>query len=144
MRANLSRSGKDILVTGEASAKALVECARCLSETSVDLKADLTQLFHPRAESARHLPEEVELTPDDFDRETFDGETVKLDGLVRELLLLELPMQTHCDDPSCAAKLASHGVTSHQPRKETSSDDGGAALDPRLAPLAGLRERLPE
>ncbi len=64
--------------------------------------------------------------------------TLDLQGLAREQLLLALPMTTRCDDACeglcdrCGAELRGGGCTCRDKRE-----------DPRLAPLARLRDSAP-
>src|SRR4030065_464925 len=49
-----------------------------------------------RARGLRPEADELELTPEDLDREFFTGDRIVLDDLVREQLILEAPMQPLC------------------------------------------------
>ena len=65
-------------------------------------------------------------------RDEYDGETVELDGFVREHLLLELPLfPVRSDLPFDPT-----------PATDTPPDEAGPVLDPRLAPLAALASEL--
>jgi uncharacterized protein len=93
-----------------------------------------------KGKAARGLPgkgeEEYEFSADEADHDTYDGETVVLDGFVREALLLEVP-----NFPLC-----SEGCPGIRPAAEAASAEGASvaspALDPRLSPLGALRAKL--
>lgn len=76
------------------------------------------------------------LTSEEAARDHYEGETVVLDEFVREHLLLELPLfPVRSDLPS-----AEPGVTASLP--DPARTDEPVPLDPRLAPLAALRQGL--
>ena len=60
----------------------------------------------------------------------YDGETVVLDDLVRDELLLGIPMIPLCSE-GCP------GI-----RPEQSEREAVASIDPRLRPLLGLKSKL--
>lgn len=128
------RNGSEVLVDGEAEADLLVECARCLSDTPLHIRADITALLSQAA--AHGVPQELEPDAEELDRIRFMGHEVVLDELVREHLLLECPMQ-----PLCSPECPGIEVPQHvRPRQE---DFGGAGeIDPRLLPLKQLRAKL--
>jgi uncharacterized protein len=79
---------------------------------------------------------DAELSSEEAARDHYEGETVVLDEFVREHLLLELPLfPVRSDLPSEEA-----GVTGSLP--DPAGTDEPAELDPRLAPLAALRQGL--
>jgi len=73
------------------------------------------------------------LTDEDAARDTYSGESIVLDGFVREHLLLELPMRPlrsdlHSDSDAAMAPPPAQAAESQ--------------VDPRLAPLAAIAQRL--
>jgi uncharacterized metal-binding protein YceD (DUF177 family) len=79
---------------------------------------------------------EVELSLEDAAEDVYHGETIELDTLVREFLILELPMMPLRSDlrfEEMPAISATPGVTV--------SDDADR-IDPRLRPLAEIASRL--
>jgi uncharacterized protein len=122
------KSGEGVLVQGHLSAELSVPCARCLGPVPLRVETDLTLLFTERPAIKIAGADEDEA---DSGRETFTGETIVLDGVVREHLLLEVPMQPHCADPSCVD------------RWEKAANGSEPTGDPRLAGLAALKGKLP-
>jgi len=133
---DLQKVGNDVVVQGHARANVITGCVRCLEDISLPLEAEITVLLSARGNRYRAVPDEQELTPEDLDREFFDGETVELDATVREHLILEVPMQPHCAVPCLKITTES---TSHDAKPQEV-----VASDPRLAPLAALRSKLPK
>lgn len=133
LHVHAQRNGVEILVNGEVDAELLVECGRCLQDTPLSVRADITALLSPTGEEA--LAEDVELDDEDLDRATYAGHELALDELVREHLLLEAPMQPLCS-PDCKGIEIPASV---RPRTE---DFGDGTTDPRLLPLQQLRAKL--
>jgi len=134
------RVGQDIVVRGTAAARLVIDCSRCLEDASIDARTEVGALFAPRTGSSAAPGTgdgEVELSPEDIQRETYTGDRVVLDELVRELLILEVPMQPLCDD-ACA------GIQPPQSSDGSGADDPASDVDPRLAPLLALQGKLPD
>lgn len=113
-----SRSDKEVVVHGSAAGSLRVTCARCTKPFELPVKAEISALFVPKSK----LKTDYELSTDDADVEPYDGETVILDNLVMDALLLEIPMIPLCSE-DCPGMSAPLDVA------ET------PAIDPRLAPL---------
>jgi uncharacterized protein len=131
--------GDAYLLRGHVHATVETTCGRCLGPASVPIDAELTLLLVPSAPAdqrpakgkrAKESEGEFEFDPDEADVAHYEGETVVLDGLVREAIVLDLPISPLCSencagmrlDPAVAARLAE------------------AKIDPRLAPLAKLKK----
>lgn len=124
------KAGDDVVLQGELSAALLTPCARCNAPVRLDVAVPFTQHLTPRP-AAGELPEELELTPEDLELEHYAGEEIALDALVREAILLEVPMRPlHAEggcDPEVVAALAAV-----EQRAATSA----------LAGLASLKDKL--
>ncbi len=85
-----------------------------------------------KSKKPKHESDEEEaLSDEDAARDVYSGDEVILDGFIREFILLELPLfpLRSEDTPHIAP-----------PSQEPAAGD--RPLDPRLAPLAALRDRL--
>lgn len=118
--ARLSKAGKDVVVRGHVKAHVEVPCARCLKMAHVPIEVELTVLMVPSV-----LETDAQEDDDAPDLVTYDGQTVVLDDLVRDEILLGIPMI-----PLCSADCPG---MSTGPRKES------APLDPRLEPLRRIK-----
>jgi uncharacterized protein len=122
----LDSVGGGIEVSAELRAPWQGECRRCLRALSGELHCDVRELYTPRRAGES----------DDADEETYplSGETLDLRPLVRDALLLELPIAPVCQAdcrglcPTCGADL-NEGPCACEP-----------ASDPRWAALDVLRE----
>jgi len=151
LSARLSRSSDDIIVRGRVKAALTTPCARCLDPAEVPIDTELSLLLRPApAEHAgHHAPskngkskrpsepahteeDEYEFTAEEADIDTYDGETVVLDGFVREAILLEVPKFPLC----------SEGCPGIRPAAVEAPEDTGPRIDPRLAPLGALSDKL--
>ncbi len=135
------RNGQEILVHGRAKARLVTDCVRCLKGMPVAVECDLAALYAPSQGQSRAEDEEDDIDPDQPDREFYTGEQVAIDELVRDYLLLELPMQPRCDlGWSCSnLEVPDHMRTSEG--VQTSQNFNEDAIDPRLAPLIKLAQK---
>ena len=115
-----------VLVTGSAQAGLEGECVRCLTPIQDEVDVDLQELYFyevPEDLSA----EEAEETPVVVD------DTIDLEPLLRDAVVLALPFQPLCQDDcqglcaECGANLNDDPDHAHE-----------APIDPRWAGLAGL------
>jgi uncharacterized protein len=128
----VERVGAKVLVRGTVKAAAKFECARCLGGIQRDLSFDLTHVLEPRPEPDR-LGEDLELTEEDLDVSFFDGPEVDLEEVLREHLLLALPMRALCRD-DCAGLCGRCGANLNQGVCECPPE-----VDPRWAALQQLK-----
>lgn len=153
-------TGRDVLVMGRLQGGLLTDCCRCLEPVKLPVDAEITVLFHPGppevrgadgkpakgekahkgagkapareskdAKAARELEEDLDL--EGPDSETYQGDKVVLDGLVREYLELEMPMQPLCREDCPGIEIPEH--LRPPPDFGRESD-----IDPRLLPLMKL------
>ncbi len=87
---------QDVVVTGRFKAPLSAICGRCNSRVEFEVASKLSAYICPAASQA-DLPPELELTPEDLERDYYEGEEVSLDALVRETILLEAPSQPRCE-----------------------------------------------
>jgi len=135
-------NGREILVHGHARARLVADCVRCLKGMPFEVTCDLAALYAPSTGAERAVDEdEDDIDPEAPDREFYTGEQVAIDDLVRDYLLLELPMQPRCDLGWACPNLdvpehmrAPEGVTSSKGFDEDN-------IDPRLAPLMKLAKK---
>jgi uncharacterized protein len=139
--ATLTPSGGEQFVL-QARVRATVDapCARCLEPAHVPVDAQITLLMVPKVAAGGRKPKgraskesegEFEFDAEEADVAHYDGETIVLDELVREAILLELPISPLCSE-GCA------GMASDPTVAETLE---AARIDPRLAPLAELAKK---
>lgn len=150
--ARLTPTGGDaFLLQGHVRARVQTTCARCLGPAVVPVDAEVTLLLVPDAKAPRAATKrskesdgEPEFDADEADVATYDGETVVLDPLVREAILLELPISPLCDEgcPGMASPPSAGGTPTpaDTPSGTPSGDLRHAAFRQKLA---ALRDQLP-
>jgi uncharacterized protein len=134
-------------------------CARCLEPAAVDVDTEISLLLHPAPAqpagkagkhgqaakpppvkptrpAARVKDDEYEFTSAEADADTYDGETVVLDGFVREALLLEVPNFPLCSEGCPGIRPAD------EPAPAEAANGAAPHVDPRLQPLQALRAKL--
>ena len=100
-----------------------LNCSRCLVSFSYPVAADFDLLLAPAPDQA--APSEEELTKADLDRDFYTGETVNLESILREQVLLTLPLKPLCAEacqglcPRCGADL--NQETCQCPAEESTS-----------------------
>jgi uncharacterized protein len=125
--ATLTSVDGGIEVAAEVDAPWMGECRRCLKPLTGELHCQVRELYRPRT------PSEAS----DEDEETYPlaGEQLDLRPLVRDALLLELPLAPLCR-PNCRGLCATCGA-------DLNEGDCGcpeAESDPRWAALNVLRD----
>lgn len=129
-----SKSGHDVVVHGTLDAELTIPCARCLEPAKLPIHSDISVLYVPASRLATARADgERELADEEADTLPFEGETVVLDDLVRDELVLEIPMIPLCSE-------ACPGM-SPGPDPERA---GEKPIDPRLAPLLEFAARKPK
>jgi uncharacterized protein len=129
-----SRKGEQVRLVGKIETGVEVHCSRCLRPVSVPVEAEFEERYIPAADESV-TDELAELKPDDLGFSTYEGESVDVDLLVREQVLLALPMRPLCREdckglcPTCGTDLNAEACACEQ--KE---------IDPRWAALASLKQ----
>jgi uncharacterized protein len=122
-----------IRVTGDLETKIEMVCARCLEPVIEDVSRSFDLFYRPLEKNLK--PREDRLKDDDTEIGFFEGEGLFLADVLKEQVLLALPLKVICRSdcrglcPSCGANL-----NHEECRCETH------ATDPRLVPLARLKQ----
>ncbi|HEY2734670.1 MAG TPA: DUF177 domain-containing protein [Polyangiales bacterium] len=142
------QNGTEYLVNGSVSAHLITECGRCLGDAKVEIEAQFATLFHrgtgklherkAHVHEHAHELDDLALDDDELQREEFVGHDIPLDELVREHIVLEVPMQPLCSE-SCQGIPVPEKV--RPPEEVFGTKD--ERVDPRLAPLKRLRDKVP-
>jgi uncharacterized protein len=127
-----------VLVTGTARAQAEGECVRCLEPLRLELAADFQEMFsYPDADDrGRPKAEPADDAEEDEDRLFIEDGLFDLEPVLRDAVVLALPMQPVCQDDcpglcsECGARLADDPDHHHD------------AVDIRWAALKGLAGSL--
>ncbi|MFD5703917.1 YceD family protein [Streptomyces lasiicapitis] len=122
-----------VLVTGTARASAKGECVRCLEPLELALDADFQEMFsYPDADDRGRSAEPADDAEDDEDRLFLEDGMFDLEPMLRDAVVLALPMQPVCQE-DCEGLCSECGV-----RLADDPDHHHDAVDIRWAALQGL------
>jgi len=86
------------LVRGTITSEVSFTCGRCIEEGHLPISVDFHQIITPRPESESLEIEDIELSGDDLEFGYIDGEEINLFEIIREHLILALPMHPVCSE----------------------------------------------
>jgi uncharacterized protein len=125
----------DIRVVGHLSAKFELACARCLDPITSDVASNFDLLYRPLGADAGK--EELSVTAAEAEVSYYQGEGVLLEDVLREQVLLALPLRAICREdckglcPHCGKNLNLEQCNCAEPLE-----------DPRWSALKDLKEKL--
>ncbi len=145
LHGKLNKVGSGVLLNGRFEAKVTVPCKRCLTQVELTLPQEFTLNLVPKS-LARDVGVDEEadddgraeragsFTLDDAEQEVFDGKVIDLTHIVREQLLLALPMSAVCTE-DCQGLCTVCG----QNLNEQACKCERKPIDPRLAALKDIK-----
>ena len=132
----ISAVSEGVLASAEVRALAVGECTRCLDRIELDLDESFNELFiyetDPRSRSSKRHEKEI-VVEDEEEVLTMQGDSIDLEGPIRDALILNLPVNPLCSEdclglcPGCGVKWV-----------ELPEDHGHDEVDIRWAGLKGL------
>jgi uncharacterized protein len=147
--ASLRKVSGGVLLEGKFTSRVVAECKRCLTEAKLELPVSFTLNLVPESLArGEDVLDEEELEEkdrghgenggsfllDDADEEVFDGKVIDLEPIVREQVLLALPMSAVCRE-DCRGLCTKCGQNLNE--KECGCDT--TFVDPRLAVLKNIK-----
>jgi uncharacterized protein len=125
----------DIRLRGRFAGNFQVPCARCVEPVRIPLEADFDLIFRPAAADAE--PTERSITAPESEIGYYQEDSLALEDVLREQVLLSLPARTLCK-PDCKGLCPRCGANRNS--QPCTCDEGPRDL--RWEALAGLRERI--
>lgn len=125
----------DIRLTGDFSVKVKLACARCLEPIATEVAKKFELLYRPQGSDAGK--EELSVTAAEADVGYYKGEGLLLEDVLREQVLLALPLKAICREdcrglcPHCGKNLNVESCTCAEPTE-----------DARWSALKDIREKL--
>lgn len=147
--ASLRKMSGGVLLEGKFTSRVVAECKRCLTESKLELPVSFTLNLVPeslaRGEGLLDKDEEADddkghgesggsFALERADEELFDGKVIDLEPIVREQVLLALPMSAVCRE-DCSGLCVKCGQNLNE--KECGCDT--TFVDPRLAALKNIK-----
>jgi uncharacterized protein len=105
----LEKHGWDILVRGHLQGQLQLACSRCVESFAQPVDADFDLLLVPGPGPGGS--DEEELSAPDLDLDYYTGETLDLEPIIREQIILMMPLKPMCTEdcrglcPRCGAVL---------------------------------------
>jgi uncharacterized protein len=128
----LEHSDGEIHLTGQYTVEMGAQCDRCLGRARFPLEASFDLWYRPAAAIARD--EEVAIDDDEVELGFYEGNGILLEDVLREQVLLALPMQKVCED-ACKGICPECGRN----RNESECDCSPVAADDRWSALRNLK-----
>lgn len=132
---HLAKHGHDILIRGHLEGELELSCGRCLEAYTTPVETDFDLLLVPAPLGAG--PEEEELSAEQLDVDFYQGETVDLEAIIREQIILLVPLKPLCREdcqglcPVCGIDLNRETCTCQVKKSESP-----------FAQLAKLKEKM--
>ncbi len=126
----VSKSGTDVVVHGRLKAQLEVPCARCLAPAKVAIDQTVSVLMVPAQNIKTPEDDDYEFSAEEADVVAYEGDAVVLDDVVRDEIVLEIPMIPLCSE-DCPG-MSPPPVVDAAPTFEDT-------IDPRLRPLLALK-----
>jgi uncharacterized protein len=127
------RTPRSIFLRGRLQTRMVAECSRCLGEADVPIRFQVEQEFYPQVDvTTGHT---LAIPDDDLGFTIDPTHELDLSELVRQHLLLELPMSAVCRE-ACKGWCPTCGVNLNEEPCQCAPEPE----DPRLAPLRALLE----
>lgn len=126
---------QDIRIKGRLATRLETNCARCLEPLTQDVKREFDLLYRPQGTDVGR--DEISVTDAEAEIGYYVGEGILLDDVIREQILLAVPVKVTCRD-DCKGLCPHCGKNMNQ---ETCSC-GVAEEEPRWAALKDIRSKL--
>jgi uncharacterized protein len=126
---------QDIRFVGKFATRIEVPCARCLEPVSHDVAREFDLLYRPLG--ADRKADEVSITEAETEIGYYQGDSILLEDVLREQILLAVPLRTLCNE-NCKGLCPHCG-------KNLNAEACGCEVrfeDPRWAALNEIKQRL--
>ena len=125
----------DIRLRGKFAGKFEVPCARCVEPVEIPLAAEFDLIFRPAGADSEAT--ERSITAPETEIGYYQRDSLLLEDVLREQVLLSLPVRTLCK-PDCKGLCPRCGQNRNS--QDCSCDEG--PTDPRWEALSGLRSQI--
>jgi uncharacterized protein len=126
-------AGNEVFVNGHVETRAQLECDRCLKAVELPVSADFALEYITGADyessSAAALSEE------ELSVSVFDGESIDVDEIAKEQILLAVPARTLCRE-DCQGICPECGIDLNTGQCNCAADE----IDPRWAALKSFKK----
>lgn len=95
-RLRIEKLETEVIVSGELAAEVKLQCSRCLKDFSSKLTIPVNVVYHPVEELKGE--DNYEVRHEELDMDFYSGEELDLSNLMKEQLMLNMPMKPLCAD----------------------------------------------
>jgi uncharacterized protein len=125
----------DIRLRGKFAGRFEVPCARCVEPVEIPIESEFDLIFRPAVADTE--PTERSITAPETEIGYYQRDSLLLEDVLREQVLLSLPVRTLCK-PDCKGLCPRCGENRNN--QDCSCDEGPS--DPRWEALSGLRSQI--
>jgi len=126
----VQRMGLDILVNSNFKLEFESECSACLTQFRLQVPVIFSTTLKPKPKQASMLPQDMELAAEDLEEQFYEGDNIDLTRILREQIILALPMYPRCKE-NCRGLCSACGANLNE--GECGCNRG--EIDPRWAAL---------
>lgn len=137
--ATAERAGEEIRVAGKLSVAMELNCSRCLEPARCEIEKPFDLFFRERDESMFDEDEDVELSEEDTRTAFFTGKQLAIGDILREQVLLALPMKPLCR-VDCKGLCPVCGTN----RNQNACSCSGDVFNPHMEKLLEIKRKLEE
>lgn len=125
-------TGNLLLITGHFEARVVLDCARCGAAIEQDVSVEIDEQFPVEGIPSSYSAHDFARVAPDEPYELFEGNSLMVDALLRQALIVSLPLQPLCEYgwdgpcPIARARLA----RAHKPVEPSGLGGLSALLDP--------------
>jgi uncharacterized protein len=123
----------EVQLSGSFSLELQTGCSACLKDFVLEVPVAFSQTMRPKPREMPELPDELELSQQELSESYFEGDTIDIEALIREQILLALPMYPRCSE-DCRGLCSGCGADLNNEQCSCKHDD----VDPRWAALKSL------
>lgn len=102
-------TGNLLLLTGQFATRAVIECSRCGTPVEVDVAFELDEQFPVEGTPSSLGAQDMAKVRDEEPYPLFDENNLMVEALLRQDLLIAMPLQAYCPD-ACKAPVAEEVV----------------------------------
>ena len=136
--ATAERAGEEIRIAGSLAGAVELSCSRCLEPAQCDIQKSFDLFFRERDEDLFD-EDEVELTEEDTRTAFFSGTQLAMGDVLREQVLLALPMKALCR-VDCKGLCPVCGTN----RNQNTCSCSGEVFSPHMEKLLEIKRKLEE
>jgi uncharacterized protein len=135
--ATAERAGAEVRIAGDLHTTMEIACSRCLEPAQVDIAKPFDLFFRQRDEFMFDEDDEIELSEKDTRTAFFSGTHLVIDEILREQVLLAIPMKPLCK-PDCKGLCPHCGVNLNLRNCSCAKEQ----FNPNLDALLEIKRRL--